>query len=89
MDDKFPPALVWTGRIGVFAFFVALPFISQQDYFIHVVSLALIFSVAALGMQLLLGYAGLLSVGQAAFLGIGAYTSAMLTKEHAWPFLAA
>ena len=89
MDDKFPPALVWTGRIGVLILLAGLSFISRQDYFIHVVSLALIFGVAALGMQLLLGYAGLLSVGQAAFLGIGAYTSAMLTKEHGWPFLAA
>ncbi len=89
MGDKFPPALVWTGRIAIFAILAGLPLISNQDYFIHVVSLALIFGVAALGMQLLLGYAGLLSVGQAAFLGIGAYTSAMLTKEHAWPFLAA
>ncbi len=89
MGDNFPPALVWTGRIAIFAILAGLPLISNQDYFIHVVSLALIFGVAALGMQLLLGYAGLLSVGQAAFLGIGAYTSAMLTKEHAWPFLAA
>jgi branched-chain amino acid transport system permease protein len=89
VDDKFPPALIWSGRVAVLAILAGLPLISQQDYFIHVVSLALIFGIAALGMQLLLGYAGLLSVGQAAFLGIGAYTSAMLTKEHAWPFLAA
>ncbi len=89
MDDKFPPALIWTGRIVMFAILAGLPLISKQDYFIHVVSLALIFGIAALGMQLLLGYAGLLSVGQAAFLGIGAYTSAMLTKEHGWPFVAA
>ncbi len=89
MGDKFPPKLIWTGRIAVFAILAGLPLISKQDYFIHVVSLAVIFGIAALGMQLLLGYAGLLSVGQAAFLGIGAYTSAMLTKEHGWPFLAA
>lgn len=86
MDDKFSPALIWTGRIVIFAVLAALPLISKQDYFIHVISLAFIFGIAALGMQLLLGYAGLLSVGQAAFLGIGAYTSTMLTKQFAWPF---
>jgi branched-chain amino acid transport system permease protein len=52
----------------------------------HIVSLAMIFAVAALALQLLLGFAGLLSIGQAAFLGIGAYTSALLTTELAMPF---
>jgi branched-chain amino acid transport system permease protein len=50
------------------------------------VSLAMIFAIAALALQLLLGFAGLLSIGQAAFLGIGAYTSALLTTELALPF---
>jgi branched-chain amino acid transport system permease protein len=46
----------------------------------------MIFAIAALALQLLLGFAGLLSIGQAAFLGIGAYTSALLTTELALPF---
>jgi ABC-type branched-subunit amino acid transport system permease subunit len=39
----------------------------------------MIFGVAALALQLLLGFAGLLSIGQAAFLGVGAHTSALVT----------
>ncbi|MEO7404030.1 MAG: branched-chain amino acid ABC transporter permease [Burkholderiales bacterium] len=86
MDAKFPPTLVWAARIGVFVVLALLPLVSKQDYLVHVASLAFIFGVAALGMQLLIGYAGLLSIGQAAFLGIGAYTSAMLVKDFGWPF---
>jgi len=52
----------------------------------HIVSLAMIFAIAALALQLLLGFAGLLSIGQAAFLGIGAYTSAILTTTAGAPF---
>jgi branched-chain amino acid transport system permease protein len=46
----------------------------------------MIFAIAALALQLLLGFAGLLSIGQAAFLGIGAYVSALLTTTLAMPF---
>jgi branched-chain amino acid transport system permease protein len=41
---------------------------------------ALLFSIAALGLQLIMGYAGQISLGQAAFVGVGAYTSVLLTK---------
>lgn len=75
----YPAAWLWAGRLAVLAVFIALPFVYPQKYFIHVVSAAMIFGVAALAMQLLLGFAGLLSIGQAAFLGIGAYTSALVT----------
>jgi branched-chain amino acid transport system permease protein len=66
-----------------------LPFVSSQSYFIHVVALAMIAAISALGMQLLIGYSGQLSMGQAAFFGIGAYTSGILTKEYGVPFLLA
>ena len=46
----------------------------------------LVFAIAALALQLLLGVGGLLSLGQAAFLGIGAYTSALLTTSAKMPF---
>jgi branched-chain amino acid transport system permease protein len=64
------------------------PIVHNQIYFIHVLSLALIAAVATLGMQLLIGFSGQLSMGQAAFFGIGAYTSGILTKTLAMPFVA-
>jgi branched-chain amino acid transport system permease protein len=64
----------------------AAPLVYGQSYFLHIVSLAIISAIAALGMQLVLGFAGQLSLGQAAFFGIGAYTSALLTKTLGVPF---
>ena len=44
------------------------------------VSYGLIFGIAALGFNLLLGYTGLLSFGHSAFFGTGAYAAAFLVK---------
>lgn len=44
-----------------------------------------IFAVAAVGLNLLMGYAGQVSLGQGAFFGIGAYTSALLTTKAGFP----
>ncbi|MDI7259669.1 MAG: branched-chain amino acid ABC transporter permease [Thermodesulfobacteriota bacterium] len=52
-------------------------------------SLIAIYSIISLGMSLLLGYAGQISLGHAAFFGIGAYTSAILTVIYGWPTTAA
>ena len=84
--SEFPSAYLWTARIVVLAIFIVLPFVYPQKYVVHIVSLAMIFAIAALALQLLLGFAGLLSIGQAAFLGIGAYTSAILTTTYKLPF---
>src|SRR5215813_8395083 len=73
-------------RIVVLASFIVLPFVYPQKYVLHILGLAIIFAIAALALQLLLGFAGLLSIGQAAFLGIGAYTSAILTTTYRVPF---
>ena len=72
---------------GVALFALTLiPFIYHQNYLLHVLGLAMIAATAALGMQLLIGFSGQLSMGQAAFLGIGAYTSGLLTKNFGVPF---
>lgn len=48
-----------------------------------------LYSIVAIGLVLLTGVAGLTSFGQAAFMGLGAYTSAVLTTHLAWsPWLA-
>ena len=58
-----------------------------KSYGLYVVSLWLVMAIAAMGLNLTLGYAGLKSLAQAAFVGIGAYATAILTKNHgvAWP----
>ncbi len=64
-----------------------LPLLANLDpYMLHLLSAVAIGSILALGLQLLLGGAGLLSIGQAAFYGVGAYTSALLTLKLNQPF---
>jgi len=63
---------------------LTLPFWLTNPYFLHVVIMAGIFGVLALSLNLLLGYTGQLSLGHAAFFGIGAYTSALLTLRLEW-----
>lgn len=70
----------------VLAVFVLAPIAYNQTYFIHVLALSLIAAISALGMQLLIGFSGQLSMGQAAFFGLGAYSSGILTKEYGAPF---
>ena len=65
---------------------LTLPFWLANPYFLHVVIMAGIFGVLALSLNLLLGYTGQLSLGHAAFFGIGAYTSALLTLRLEWSF---
>jgi len=48
----------------------------------------LCFAIAALGLNLLTGYNGQISIGHGAFFGIGAYTSVILVTDHGWPHLA-
>ncbi len=65
---------------------LTLPFWLQSTYHLHVAIMAGIFGVLAMSLNLLLGYTGQLSLGHAAFFGIGAYTSALLTLKLDWSF---
>src|ERR1051325_10108049 len=55
-----------------------------NPYHLHTLIMAGIFAVLALSLNLLLGYPGQLSLGHAAFFGIGAYASALVTVKLAW-----
>ncbi len=51
-----------------------------QEYWLAQLTFVLIYSIAGLGLMLLAGFTGLFSLGHAAFLGVGAYTQAVLTN---------
>ena len=53
---------------------IALPFLFPSNYYFRVAALVNIFALAALGLNLLMGYAGQVSLGHAGFMGIGAYS---------------
>ena len=57
-----------------------------DEYTVHVLSLILIYGIAALGLQLVIGFGGSIVIGHAAFLGIGAYASALLSLRLGLPF---
>ena len=61
------------------AFLVSIPLWVRDQYFIHILITTGIFIIAAMSLNLLLGYTGQLSLGHVAFFGIGAYTSALLS----------
>ena len=73
-------------RVFILGLFAVVPFIQTNTYWQHVFGVALIGAILALGLQLLIGMAGLLSLGQGAFYGIGAYVSAELTLRFGVPF---
>lgn len=78
--------------IGLLALFLAvliLPVLIQSDYALSILVFMGINSCAIIGLSLLTGYAGQVSLGQAAFFGIGAYSTGVLTTYfHAHIFTA-
>lgn len=81
-----PPLTFWLWPLlglGIAASFL-LP-----NYYLYLLSLAGVWAIAALGLNLLTGYAGQISIGHAGFVAIGAYTSALLALKAGFPFWAA
>jgi len=64
---------------------ILIPFL--PEYVCILLIQALIFGIFAMGLDLLLGYTGLPSLGQAAYFGVGAYTVAILTTRCNFGFL--
>jgi branched-chain amino acid transport system permease protein len=59
---------------------LGIPWSGLKRYGIYILSLWMVTAIAAMGVNLIMGYAGQETLAQAAFLGIGAYTTAILTK---------
>ncbi|MES2529806.1 MAG: branched-chain amino acid ABC transporter permease, partial [Pseudomonadota bacterium] len=72
----------WYGLL--LAALVAAPWFAGP-YWTSQLTFVLIYAVAGLGLMVLAGYTGLVSIGHAAFLGVGAYTQAVLTGQ-GWSF---
>lgn len=62
---------------------IALPFV-VSSFRTFQFTMALIWAVAVLGLNLLTGYSGQISLGHSAFFGVGAYTSAILISDYGW-----
>jgi branched-chain amino acid transport system permease protein len=82
----FPlPLTRWTvAGIGVL-FFIVFPLLAN-DYFLNIANLVFIAAVGAIGLNLLVGYTGQVSIGHGAFIAVGAYAGAIAITRAGMPF---
>ena len=76
------------GQVFWYSLLVAVLLVAPwivSEYWLAQFTFILIYSIVGLGLMLLAGFTGLFSIGHAAFLGVGAYTQAVLTNA-GWPF---
>ncbi|MFJ8034559.1 MULTISPECIES: branched-chain amino acid ABC transporter permease [unclassified Streptomyces] len=79
---------------GAFAAAAAFPLTQSDDQYATIGVYILIFATVALGLNIVVGLAGLLDLGYVAFLGVGAYTAALVSGSPSsplhvqWPFWA-
>lgn len=64
------------------ALLASVPFVVTNIYYLHLMNYSLVAIVLVMGLNLLSGYAGQISIGHAAFYGIGAYCSAIMTVTY-------
>jgi ABC-type branched-subunit amino acid transport system ATPase component/ABC-type branched-subunit amino acid transport system permease subunit len=72
----------WTAVIAAGVLFVGLyPIFSDDLYYQNMIMLSMVFAIGAVGLNIITGYAGYVSLGQGAFLGLGAYTAGILSTD--------
>jgi branched-chain amino acid transport system permease protein len=76
----------WVLLIAFLAFLFTVP-LYFSNYWLDVLNLIGITMIAAVGLNILVGYCGQLSIGHAGFIAVGAYTSAIMTNRFEMPFL--
>jgi branched-chain amino acid transport system permease protein len=71
--------------IGLFLLFVIIPSISKP-YTLYIINSIGVAAIAAIGLNILIGFTGQISLGHGAFFGVGAYTAAILSTSVGFPF---
>lgn len=72
----------YTGAVILPIIIAILPLLVHDRYIISVMVFIAIYGIVAIGLCLLMGYGGQISLGQAAFVAIGAYVSGILTAKY-------
>ena len=83
-DLKKHPAALWGAVALVAIALIALPFALSQigTAWVRITNLAILFTLLALGLNIVVGFAGLLDLGYVAFYAVGAYAYALLASPH-------
>ncbi|MDI6829257.1 MAG: branched-chain amino acid ABC transporter permease [Armatimonadota bacterium] len=80
---SMPKRQIWPFPVAV-VIIAILPWVLKGNYYASILIFIGIHTILALGLNMLMGYAGQVSLGHAAFYGIGAYTSAILSSTLKW-----
>ncbi len=83
--ERIPPVGLLALAVGATAL---VPFLSSSDYVVRVAVNTVLFALLALGLNVVVGWAGLLDLGFVAFYGFGAYSYAILSSDQFglhWP----
>lgn len=81
-DVKNNPRKAWSGLLAILALALIFPFIAQHfgNSWVRIMDMALLYIMLALGLNIVVGFAGLLDLGYIAFYAIGAYLTALLAS---------
>jgi branched-chain amino acid transport system permease protein len=82
----FPSALAKFGVVLIAIAFFAGPYV-LSDFWLNVLNYAAVFAVGAIGLNLLTGYTGQVSLGHSVFMGVGAYVAVQFGVKNTWPLL--
>ena len=77
----------WAATLLAIAIAVVLPF-TLRNYHVFELTLVMIYAIAVLGLNILTGYNGQISLGHGGFFAVGAYTAAILMHHYAVPYWA-
>ncbi len=82
---RLPPRIAWAGGGLLLAAGLAVPLVVPDGEVLSSLVIALILFVALIGLDVLMGYAGQVSLGQGGFMAIGGYTAAWLAVTYDAP----
>src|SRR5271157_2115566 len=88
---KAIPPKAWAGVVLIAVALAVLPFVAALagQAWVRILNFAMIYIMLALGLNIVVGFAGLLDLGYIAFYAVGAYVYALLASPHFglhWPF---
>jgi branched-chain amino acid transport system permease protein len=83
LQSKAQQTIGWTLLV---ALAVVFPLVVPNSYYLTVMSMAFIYAIATLGLNLITGYTGQFNLAHGGFMAIGAYTLGILTVDHQVPF---
>lgn len=85
-DERIYKSIWARSWLVAFGLFLLLLPLFVRDYVLYVSNMISIFVVGAIGLNILTGFTGQISIGHAAFMAVGAYTSAIITTKLGLPF---